>query len=200
MDGWVGWNACTSLRPRRRNCSARFWRRGAEGVIGIAVTIASKVARTMERRKRIVTRSSQAKDCGRRQVSIESEAVKAGNKKTRILWISNSNQAFENECMAGRENRTDARPQEWQAVIWQTRSSQVPPKVLNVKNSGSANMTCSGAFTLYILHAAAGRLSTIGLIYNPGDPKRRSARRNGRDLQQGRMSSCFRVIEARRTH
>jgi hypothetical protein len=44
----------TSLSPCKRNCSARFWRRGADGVIGIAETKATIVARTMKRRERML--------------------------------------------------------------------------------------------------------------------------------------------------
>jgi hypothetical protein len=44
----------TSRRPWRRNCSARFWKRGAEGVMGIAATRARMAARTMNRIERIV--------------------------------------------------------------------------------------------------------------------------------------------------
>jgi hypothetical protein len=44
----------TSLSPCKRNCSARFWNRGAEGVIGIAATTASIAARAMKRIERIL--------------------------------------------------------------------------------------------------------------------------------------------------
>jgi hypothetical protein len=44
----------TSFRPCRRNCSARFCNRGAEGVIGIAVAKAKTVARTRRRKVRMV--------------------------------------------------------------------------------------------------------------------------------------------------
>lgn len=44
----------TSLSPCKRNCSARFWRRGADGVIGIAETKVIIVARTMKRKERMV--------------------------------------------------------------------------------------------------------------------------------------------------
>jgi len=40
-----------SLSPCNRNCSARFWKRGADGVMGIAVTMAKIVARTMKRER-----------------------------------------------------------------------------------------------------------------------------------------------------
>jgi hypothetical protein len=44
----------TSLSPCKRNCSARFWNRGADGVIGIAAAKTSMVARAMKKTERIL--------------------------------------------------------------------------------------------------------------------------------------------------
>ena len=53
LRGGKGWARRTSFRPSRRNCSARFWRRGADGVIGSAETKANKATKAMRMKERI---------------------------------------------------------------------------------------------------------------------------------------------------